>query len=256
MKKVLLASAAVILGGNAFAAKLPPKMPANIYAAAPAVPVSWSGCHVGVHAGAGWNHAKFSDPPGGGNFGLIGSVTSDSDAGFLGGAQLGCDYQFANNWVVGLAGDFSWTDISHDEVDPFFAGKTLGFPLTLHARTESLGSVTGRLGYSWDRYLLYVKGGPAWAREKYAVNNWNCAFLNACFSNADETRSGWTAGGGVEWALAPAWSVSLEYAHYGFGTKSFLFVDPTKPFTGVFSVKQDVDVVKIGINYRFGMPFR
>lgn len=256
MKKVLLASAAVILSGNAFAAKLPPKMPANAYAAAPVAPVSWTGCHVGLHAGAGWNHARFSDPTGFNIAPLGSTVNPDSDAGGIGGVQLGCDYQFANNWVIGLAGDFSWANISHDEVDPFFAGKVAGIPLTVHARTKSLGSVTARLGYAWDRYLLYAKGGPAWARDDYSVNNFACFIFTACFSNANSTRSGWTAGGGFEWAFAPAWSVAVEYGHYGFGTESLLFVDPTKPFTATFGIKQDVDVVTIGINYRFGMPFR
>jgi outer membrane immunogenic protein len=256
MKKVLLASAAVILSGNAFAAKLPPKMPANVYAAAPVAPVSWTGCHVGVHAGAGWNRARFSDPTGF-NIAPFGStVNVDSGPGLVGGVQLGCDYQFATNWVLGLAGDFSWANISHDEVDPFFAGKTFGVPLTVQAKTQSLGSVTARLGYAWNQYLVFVKGGPAWAREKYAVNNFACVIFVSCYSNATTTRPGWTAGGGIEWAFMPAWSVVVEYSHYGFGTDSFTFVNPPTGTATTFGVKQDVDVVKVGLNYRFGTPFR
>lgn len=256
MKQFLLAGTALFLSGAASAADLPARMPAKAPIAASA-PVSWTGCYIGAHAGAGWGHSDFS---GGTGFSVVpagDTIGVDSGADFVGGGQVGCDYQFATNWVVGLAGDFSWANINGQTDDPFFGGKNPTIPLTLHSRTDFVASATGRLGYAWDHYLLYAKGGAAWSHNKYDVNNFACFIFTACNSNATETRLGWTAGGGFEWAFAPNWSALVEYDHYGFGTKSYTFVDPNNPtFPAVFDVKQNVDVVKVGLNYRFGGLFR
>jgi len=256
MKGILLAGTAVFLSSSAFAADLPSRMPAKAPIAS-SVPVSWTGCYVGVHAGAGWAHTDFSDPTGF-NIAPVGDVIGvNGGAGFVGGGQLGCDYQFATNWVVGLAGDFAWADIDGQENDPFFAGKTFGVPLTVHSRTDFLATATGRVGYAWDHYLVYAKGGAAWSHNKYDVNNFACIIFVSCYSNATDTRLGWTAGGGFEWAFTPNWSALVEYNHYGFGTKSYTFVDPNNPAgPAVFDVKQNIDVVKVGVNYRFGGLFR
>ena len=127
----------------------------------------------------------------------------------------------------------------------------------MHSRTDFLATATGRVGYAWDHYLVYAKGGAAWSHNKYDVNNFACIIFVSCYSNATDTRLGWTAGGGFEWAFAPNWSALVEYNHYGFGTKSYTFVDPNNPAgPAVFDVKQNIDVVKVGVNYRFGGLFR
>ncbi len=84
----------------------------------------------------------------------------DTD-GFLGGLQAGCDYQFAGGWVIGIAGDYAWTE-------PMAATPASCSPASSTIRSvKSLASVTGRLGYAWDRFLGYVKGGGAWERDEY-----------------------------------------------------------------------------------------
>lgn len=256
MKRLLLAGTALAFSGTAFAADLPARMPMKAPLVA-TTPYSWTGCYVGAHAGAGWGRTEFGDPVGSLIAPAGGSVDVDSKAGFLGGGQVGCDYQFATNWVIGLAGDFSWADIDGQTDDPFFGGKNPTLPRTLRSHTDFLASATGRIGYAWNHYLLYAKGGAAWAHNKYEVDNYNCFIFTSCYSSASETRSGWTAGGGIEWAFAPHWSVLIEYDHYGFGTKTLTFVDPNVP-TGPsnFTVRPDIDLVKVGINYRFGTPFR
>ena len=110
--------------------------------------------------------ARDSPDPVGTRIAPVGSeVRVDSDAGFIGGGQVGCDYQFATNWVVGLAGDFSWANIDGVADDPFFSGKTAGIPLTLHSRTDFLATATGRIGYAWNTLLIYGKGGFACPRQ-------------------------------------------------------------------------------------------
>jgi outer membrane immunogenic protein len=105
-------------------------------------------------------------------------------------------------------------------------------------------SATGRLGYAADHWLLYAKGGPAWAHDKYSASQYNGA-LNY---TASETRSGWTLGGGLEWAFANDWSAKLEYAYYDFGSRTVGFVGSGN--NGEL-IDQRIHAVKVGINYHF-----
>jgi outer membrane immunogenic protein len=279
MKKLLLASTALVVGGQALAADMPLKAPPQV------AQYFWTGCHVGGHVGAGWGTSRFGEPPeavpAGGfatptaQFVLPAGSTADVDtgAGFLGGVDVGCDYQFARNWVIGAAGDFSWADIhGHTNVapDPFFGSKS-GGPLVLNAKTEWLATATARLGYVfWDRWMLYGRGGAAWAHDKYSVQNLaftsstsgfiqfcdNPAGVIACNPAATTTRLGWTLGLGLEWAFAANWSADIEYDHYDFGTQSLTLTDPNgDPFLGTaivrMTVKDTMDTVQAGINYHF-----
>jgi outer membrane immunogenic protein len=244
MRRFLLATTALAFVGPVFAADLAPAtMPLKAPAVALAPAFSWTGCYVGGHVGGDWDHANFVDPislgttgtppTSIGNFAPTGAgIRINQGAAVLGGGQMGCDYQFATNWVAGIAGDFSWTSLNGSTSDPdaffasdpFFAGKA-GVPATLHEHTEWLASVTGRLGYAWDRWLLYGKGGIAWEHSRDSIGPltaWGSSTTNACFAftagtscNAEgtETDTGWTAGVGLEWAFADHWSAGIEYDH-------------------------------------------
>jgi outer membrane immunogenic protein len=257
MKRFLLASVALTFGGHAFAADMPVKAPP---AAVPSF--SWTGCYLGGHIGVGGSHDVFSDPTGT-LFGPAGSsIGVGSRDGALGGAQAGCDYEFANNWVIGLAGDFSWAHITGQDTDPFFAGKG-GNTITLNSKTDKLASATGRLGYAWDHLLVYGKGGAAWAHDQYSIQNlvsYNGIFcfagggFVACNPAGSDTRVGWTAGFGLEWAITNNWSALLEYDHYGFGTKSVTLTDPNNiGAPALANISERIDAVKVGLNYRFGL---
>src|SRR4051794_2252539 len=143
MKKLLLASSAIVFAGSALAADLPPRLPVKAPVVA-AVPYSWTGCYIGGHVGAGQSRTHFFDPGlvvFGVTSGTVGPPGSNlrvtSDPGVIGGAQAGCDYQFSNNWVIGVAGDFSAADLRGLVNDPFFGGKN-GAPATVASRTEWL----------------------------------------------------------------------------------------------------------------------
>jgi outer membrane immunogenic protein len=267
MKRLLLASTALVFGGQASAADLP-AMPVKAPIAAPA-PFSWTSCYIGGHVGAGWGRKDFSDPGFTTPFGTFqnfappgSSVAVDVGAGFLGGGQVGCDYQFASNWVIGLAGDFSWANINGQATDPFFTGKN-GNPITLNSKTDQLATATARLGYAWDHFLLYGKGGAAWAHDKYSIQNLISFGPPFCFSGTfiacnpagSETRTGWTAGAGIEWAFTNNWSALVEFDYYGLGNKGVSFFDPNAGVggtSGLVNVKQNIEALKFGINYRFG----
>lgn len=286
MKRILLATTALALSGPALAADLPP---ARVPLKAPAVvarPFSWTGCYVGGHLGGGWSHADFIDPntlfntafPGSG-LGLFAptgaGVGIDQGAGFLGGGQLGCDYQFATNWVIGLAGDFSWTNLDGSTSDPFaffggdplFGGKA-GVPATLRDQTEWLASVTGRIGYAWDRWMLYGKGGVAWEHSRDSIAPlfaWGsstsaCSSVSAatpCVASGTDTDTGWTVGVGLTWAFADNWSAGIEYDHYGFGNHGVTLTAPPTAGCGCaggsapITVNQNIEVVKATLDYRF-----
>jgi outer membrane immunogenic protein len=275
MKRILLAGAALAFCGPALAADLSAmRLKAPIRAPAP---FSWTGCYVGGHVGAGWGRKQFSDPgydAGGGtinqNFAPPGqSIPFDVGTSFLGGAQVGCDYQFAPNWVFGAEGDFSWTDINGQTSDPFFLGKNNN-PITLTSKTDELATATARLGYAFDHYLLYAKGGAAWAHDSYSLQNLAtfgtgfCATAAAgiipCNPTGSETRLGWTVGFGIEWAFAGNWSALAEFDHYDMGNRTISFFEPTAGGppgnTSPVDVKQRIETVKFGINYHLGWAGR
>ena len=239
---------------------------------------SWTGCYVGGHLGADWGRANFIDPNTlfGGGLGLFAPTGAssgiDQRASFLGGGEIGCDYQFATNWVAGLAGDFSWTHLDGDPNDPyaFFGGDPLfggkaGVPATLRDQTDWVASVTGRVGYAWDRWMLYGKGGVAWEHSRDSIGPlfaWGnatafCVSLTptaACYASGTDTDAGWTVGIGLEWAFADNWSASIEYDHYGFGNHSVMLT-ASGPLTGAGSapitVNQNIDAVEAKLDYHF-----
>ena len=168
-----------------------------VYRAPPpvALPFSWNGCYIGGNIGGGWGSETASAPtlaPG------I-SVTGDT-SGVIGGGQVGCNYQFAPNWLIGIEGDGFAADIKGDTT-----ATILGITGTAHVQTDWIASVTGRLGWAVDRWLIYAKGGAAWAGDKYSAD----VPIFVEHIEANETRAGWTVGGGVEWAFSQNWSAKV-----------------------------------------------
>jgi outer membrane immunogenic protein len=210
----------------------------------PVVPVwSWTGCYVGGHAGGLWAEQKewIVRTPGGDFFGQsLGGHDADS---WVGDVQAGCDYQFAGGFVIGIQGDYAWTDGegSHD------SARELG--VAYHSKVKSLATATGRLGYAWDRFLGYVKGGGAWERDDY----WATTIVVGTAYTARETRSGWTIGVGGEYAFTNFLSGFVEYNYYDFGTREIGFTPQLAGLRPAFvDIKETKSVVRAGLNFRFG----
>jgi outer membrane immunogenic protein len=243
MKKVLLAGVAgiALVTGSAHAADLSRRPVYKAPAPAMAPAFSWTGCYIGGNIGGGWGRTTASAPSLAPGISLTGDTS-----GVIGGGQVGCNYQFAPNWVIGIEGDGEAADIKGDA-----AATVLGITGTAHARTDWIASVTGRLGWTWDRWMLYAKGGAAWAGDKYSAD----IPIFAEHIQANQTRAGWTVGGGVEWAFWQNWSAKVEYDFYDFGRRDVTF---TGTIFGVpevvpgINVKQTISTVKFGVNYRFG----
>jgi outer membrane immunogenic protein len=263
MKKLLLANVAgatLIVAGSAHAADLgvraPHKAPPPV--AAPVSVFSWTGCYVGAQGGWGWGRKRFEHDEIGGDPGISESTTDISGAVF--GGQAGCDYQFAGGWVIGIAGDAFAADINGVGLAPEEANELFGPPRdTLGVKTDFLASITGRLGYSfWNTVLAYVKGGGAWAHDRYDFHNASeLADLTFQDTVPKESRTGWTVGGGFEWAFAPNWSARVEFDYYDFGSKShgFTFTDfnGLGPETFIATIKQQIETLTIGVNYHFNL---
>lgn len=260
MKKLLLASSALAFAGSAFAADLPPRMAVKAPVVA-AVPFTWTGCYLGAEGGYGWGTKDFS-PAEAGSFAPLGQTVRVKPQGGLAGGDIGCNYQFNGNWVVGIEGNYDWANIKDSAADPFFGGKNLFNALS--SKTDALASVTGRVGYAFDRVLFYGKGGGAWARDRYdiitipligqIVGGPSFVITPARDFTNTETRFGWTLGVGAEWAFADSWSAKIEYDHYDFGNRRNNLFDPTGVGPVLADIKQRIDTVKVGINYRFWSP--
>jgi outer membrane immunogenic protein len=148
--------------------------------------------------------------------------------------------------VVGIEGAASGSTMKGSTTVQLPLGNP-GDTALVTARTDFIPSVTARVGYAIDRVLLYAKGGVAWAGDKYTVTG---AFAGTGFGfEGLDVRTGWTAGGGVEWAFSRHWSASVEYDYYQFGRGNVLMSDSINAFSGVVDAKQSVQVVKAGLNF-------
>jgi len=254
MKKALflnVAALAAALATPALAADLPVKTEVPM-----APRFSWTGCYLGGHIGGGWGRKDMTDPVQLVQDSLIGAGTTagvttigTSPTGAVIGGEIGCDYQFANNFVVGVEGTASGTTMKGDSLITL---PVTGDSALVHANNDFLSSVTGRFGYAFDTVLLYARGGLAVAGDKYSVSG---GTFNAGgpfnFQGADN-RYGYIVGGGVDWAFTRHWSVNIEYDYYGFGNGNILMTDSFSGTSGVVNVKQSVQVVKAGFNFHIG----
>jgi outer membrane immunogenic protein len=225
----------------ASAADLPVKAPA----AAP-VPFTWTGCYVGGHVGGVVSQDSTTS--------ALGDTIGFSSTGFVGGGQIGCDYQFASGWVVGAEGRAGWSSLKNSHagsVRNLVTGVTV--PSQFTVGNDFLASATARVGHTFaDRWLVFVSGGAAWTREKIDDAFTPPALGIPVDPAATMTRTGWTAGTGVEWAFAPHWSAILEYNYYDFGGSGTTLTSSTNAVIVNLNRLQDtMHAVIVGVNYRF-----
>jgi outer membrane immunogenic protein len=219
----LAAVATIALGATAASAADLGQRP--VYKAQPQMVVAaynWSGFYIGGHLGYGWSKTDVHDH-------LTGLSGSADPSGFLGGGQIGFNWQ-TGAFVFGIEGDGSWTNA--DGSRTFSNGAVVTMEHNWYA------TLTGRVGYAVDNWLWYVKGGGAWSDADYSVVG---PIVGT--GSSGKTRSGWTVGTGLEWALAPNWSAKIEYNYLDFGREDI--------GAARFDVDTQVHLVKLGLNYRF-----
>jgi outer membrane immunogenic protein len=249
MTSVAAVGLATGIGATAFAADLPVKAP--IYTKAPVAPWwSWSGFYLGGNVGYSWGKqsATVTD--------LAGDPLASSGTnlnGVIGGGQIGYNYQI-NSAVLGIEADLQGSgQRGHGSfglppvcpIGPFVAAPppcvtTTGVDTD---KLEWFGTVRGRLGYAAPgRWLPYVTGGWAYGDGKIDGTTASTVYSNTHF------YSGWTAGGGIEWAFADHWSTKLEYLYADFGKGP---VVPISPTLNLVTGHMTDNIVRAGVNYRF-----
>jgi outer membrane immunogenic protein len=248
------AIAALLNAGSAMAADMPVKAPPIV-----ASTYDWTGFYEGVHFGYGVARDPITTAFSVTNTTTL--VTSNTGerfrvapAGWLGGVQGGYNWQFAPTWVAGVEVDWSWTD-QHDS----FVCATGCQPterLSTQQRLEWLSTLRARLGYAHDGWLWYVTGGGAWghvSETDYA------AFGGSGIGTVDSTMGGWTAGAGVEVAVAPNWTGKFEYLYVDLGRTGPTTINTSSPgfssFDTVAGQFRD-NIVRVGLNYRMAGPTR
>lgn len=262
MRKSLAASAALaafIMTGPAMAADLPVKAPRMVVDES----FNWSRCYLGAHVGYGWgrNRNAFGDAIASGptenegfpaEFGPFNHNTS----GAVAGGQIGCNYQFAPHWLVGVEGEVWWSGIKGG----FTAPEDFADPGTFsrfESRNRWDADIAIRLGYTWNRHLLYAKAGVAFGNFNYT--EWHddfpsthaCPNGGTCSVSFSKTLPGLLLGAGWEYAIASNWSVKAEYNYINYASHNIPY-----PSAGAglpnFGVHDTKHIVKIGVNYLFG----
>jgi outer membrane immunogenic protein len=241
MKKFLMAAVglgAVGLAAPASAADMavkaaPPPMVAPIY--------NWTGFYIGANGGWGENHNCVDFINGAGV--AVASGCRDRSGGLIGG-QLGYRWQ-ANQFVFGLEAQGDWADLSNQRVS------LINPALSTRTKTSAIGLFTGQIGYAWNASLFYLKGGAAVTDNRFSILD-SVSGIELAATTA--TRWGAAVGVGWEYGFSPNWSFGIEYDHLfmGHANNSFNVVNPVLVNFLNSRVTQDVDMLTLRVNYRFG----
>jgi len=249
MKKFLLGTVALMaLAAPAAAADLA----ARPYTKAPPPPIAlvydWSGFYIGANGGWGSSHKCWDFTTPGGSF-VTAEGCHDATGGTAGG-QIGYRWQ-AGTWVFGVEAQGNWADFSGSNA-------SLAFPaFTNQSKVDAFGLFTGQIGYAANNALFYLKGGAAVTSDRY--HSLSTATNVVVATTNDDTRWGGVVGVGVEYGFAPNWSAAIEYDHMFMQDKTYTFLNNgvagvSGTLFGTDRIRQDVDLVTVRINYRWGGP--
>lgn len=261
MRRAALAISLLAIGSiSASAADMRMRTKAPPIAVAPVY--SWTGFYVGGNIGYGWGNADtfFNPLPSAAQFvNLLPQTLSPNPSGVLGGVQAGYNWQ-AGRFVIGVETDIQGADIKGDvRVSPIIQNNNTPFPsgfLSAHQELDWLGTTRLRAGFTpVDRLLLYVTGGVAYGDvSDAATTDFRPVGTTQYLAAFRHTKTGWTAGGGGEWAFAQNWSAKIEYLYIDLGN-DFATVNAIPllpPFQVAYTWKTQEQLVRFGVNYKFG----
>ena len=263
MKRFLLATVALAaLSAPAAAADLATKYPVK---AVPVPVFSWTGFYIGGNFGYGGDKFNFTESkidtywysdsydPSPIDYSATDTINS---SGFFAGGQIGYNYQFANNVVIGIETDLQWSGIEgkHDYtyVDQWGYTETSSFG----ASVDYFGTIRARLGYAYDRFLPYITGGAAYGKTKIESTYTEFApWYSSPYlwsQSESSTNWGWTIGAGAEYAITNNWTLKAEYLYVDLGSTDYTWYDLNDSdhyYTG--SVDTKFHTMKVGVNYKF-----
>jgi outer membrane immunogenic protein len=250
-RRFLLASVGAIAlsGSQAFAAEpLPPLPPPPVF--------TWTGPYVGGQIGGAWGTGNLNaivfDPI---TRALFSASIGDTTSGVIGGAHVGYLYQI-DQWVLGVEGSVDGTGLRNNAVAVFpvaFGGSIL----TANTSLDILGTIRGKIGFAWDRVLIYGTGGVAFGGFSTDLSLVGTAPFFIARANPGNNRVGWTAGGGLQYAITNNWSVFAEYRYTNLGSINLNngFVAAPLPGGGFFNGSRQIrfNQVQAGFSYRFDL---
>jgi len=229
----IAAVAALAASSAAFAADLgrpappPPIVMPIIY--------NWTGFYIGANLGGAWANGTLTDN-------LTGASFSGTHSGVIGGGTLGYNWQVSPNFVVGFEGTFDGTSIGN--TSNTVTVPILGTPTAIQGSigTNWVATLAARFGIAVNNVLYYAKGGGGWADDSVSLS------IPGASVSGSNTRSGWLAGGGIEYGLSPNWTIKAEYDYLGMSNWS-----NSGPFLpgDTFSISRDINMFTVGVNYKF-----
>ncbi|WGJ13662.1 outer membrane beta-barrel protein [Methylocapsa sp. D3K7] len=250
---ILGASLAALCSSAVLAADLPVAPPPP-----PFIPYSWTGIYLGVNLGLGGDRFQYpfsvSAP-------IIATFASGNasitSSGIIGGGQIGYNWEFANNVVLGFETDFDGAAIRGKVTanlnGVLLAALPFGANVQAGSRINYIGTVRGRLGYAWDRFLVYGTGGFAYGQVNSAISASAAIGGGAAAFTASEnnSRTGFAVGGGFEYAVTNNLTLKTEYLYVNLGTNNII----NTSLLGVVGLnvnqKTQVNIARAGINYKF-----
>ena len=296
MRATLLASATLMIAGSAFAADLPARKVAPTAPVAPAF--SWTGFYVGVNAGVNWSSRNVETILNGGDTAagyypdivqaISPSPYGNSRTGFIGGAQIGYNYQI-NQFVIGAEADFMGMGVSKrsgtsasatsliDLGDDYALNSDVAGTTSTKITQNWLGTVRARAGFAADRFLVYATGGLAYGNVRSQTTSsltYDQTIIDNLYSppivtpymagtvpwtgSKTSTQFGYTVGAGVEYAITNNWIIRGEYLYYNLGNVSNVGIVGSAAIgtvvesTSVISkTKVDGNIVRAAVSYKF-----
>lgn len=256
MKRSILAGA--VLLGSSFMAQAA-DLPARVAPSAPIVTAplfTWTGFYLGLNAGVGFTDSDVTTtgftPLNITNVAIgarPGSIGIDS-TGFVGGAQLGYNVQLGQ-FVIGAEADIAYTDLG-ETTSVIGTGGTFN---DFRQELEYLGTVRARLGFAFDRFLIYGTGGLAYGEIKNEANFFTPGNVLQFSGSRSDTEVGYVIGGGVEYAFTNNFTFKAEYLYYDLGNKNVAVNGVPGVGIGGYNSKFENDghIFRAGLNYKFSL---
>jgi outer membrane immunogenic protein len=194
---------------------------------------NWTGFYVGGNVGAAWDTSTLTDD-------FFGVSFNTSRSGFVGGGQIGYNWQISPQFVVGVEWMFDGTSINSDTGTFIGLG---GTPLAANQTIDWVTTLAARFGWTADNWLFFGKAGGGWVHASETLTN----FANQFAVSASDARSGWLLGVGVEYGFAPRWTARVEWDHIGLGDKTIAGFTPGDAVV----LSRRFDMLTFGVNYRF-----
>lgn len=211
----------------------------DIYTAAPVF--SWTGFYIGGNVGYGWadEHQQVQDTPA--------AHMDFAPEGVIAGGQIGYNIQ-TKGLVLGVEASLDWSGVEDNST--FVPGRDIRTHESI-TQLQGIADVSGRVGVALDRTLIYGKAGVAWGSFDHKYNLTDAQGVTEHYTSDTITSTGWLVGGGLEFALSNNWTAKAEYNYIDFGTNTFVM---KSAFVQATDSDYTVQIVKGGVNYKFGAP--